>query len=174
MNIRRIIKEELLKEVGGYDDPNIMGQHASHVMEVLSNSYNDLSNTIQGLANAIMDRVPKSDLVTFLDETSHNIDLLVNVIKSVTSDFTEDDLVAKAKMIVKSLNSFKRKIGVLINFADAMGNDEEFIERVKDLLIDLVPSLQEYGEQLYITNKMFGDRLSGMGRSQFGSGFSSN
>ena len=174
MNIRRIIKEELLKEAGGYDDPLIMGKHAGHVMETLSNSYNDLSNTIQGLANAIMDGVPKSDLVTFLGETSHNIELLVNVIKNVTLDFTEDDLVAKAEMIVKSLNSFKRKIGVLINFSDAMGNDEEFIERVKELLMDLVPSLQEYGEQLRITNKMFGDRFSGMGRSQFGSGFSSN
>lgn len=174
MNLRRIIKEELLKEVGGYDDPTVMGRHAGHVMEILSNSYNDLTNTLQGLANAIMDGVPKSELVTFLDETSHNIELLVNVIKNVTSDFTEDDLVDKAKMIVKSLNSFKQKIGVLINFTDAMGNDEEFIERVKEFLMGLIPSLQEYGEQLRITNKVFADRLSGMGRSQFGSGFSAN
>ena len=41
MNIRKIIKEELLKEVGGYDDPNIMATHAGHIMGVLSNSYND-------------------------------------------------------------------------------------------------------------------------------------
>lgn len=174
MDIRRIIKEELLKEVGGYDDPTIMGQHVGHVMEVLSNSYNDLSNTLEGLANAIMDGVPKEDLVTFLNETSQNINFLTDVIKNIIIDFTEDDLIDKAKMVVKSLKSFNRKINVLINFADAMGNDEEFIERVKVLLMDLIPSLQEYGGQLQITNKMFGNRLSGMGRSQFGSGFSSN
>ena len=70
--------------------------------------------------------------------------------------------------------SFKRKIDVLSNFSDAMGGEEEFIERVKNLLMDLIPTLQEYGEQLQITNQMFGSRLSNTGRSQFGSGFSSN
>ena len=35
-------------------------------------------------------------------------------------------------------------------------------------------TLADYASQIYITNKMFSDRLSGMGRSQFGSGFSSN
>lgn len=174
MNIRRIIKEELLKEVGGYDDPLIMGKHAGHVMEVLSNSYNDLSNTLQGLANAIMDGSPKEELVTFLDETSQDINFLTDIIKNIMVNFTEDDLVNSAKMVIKSLKSFNRKIDVLINFADAMGNDEEFVERSKELLMDLIPSVQEYGEQLRITNKLFGDRLSNMGRSSFGSGFSSN
>lgn len=174
MNIRKIIKEELLKEVGGYDDPIVMGTHAGHVMGILSNSYDDLSNTLQGLANAIMDGAPKEDLVTFLNETSQNINFLTDVIKNVMVDFTEDDLVASAKSIIKSLKSFNRKINVLINFADAMGNDEEFVERAKVLLMDLIPSLQEYGEQLQITNKMFSDRISNIGRSNFGSGFSSN
>ena len=50
-----------------------------------------------------------------------------------------------------------------------MGNDEQFIERVKLLLMDLIPTLKEYGDQLMVTNKMFGDRLN-----TFGAGFSSN
>jgi len=55
-----------------------------------------------------------------------------------------------------------------------MGGNGDFIERLKILLMDLIPSIQEYGEQLSITNKMFGDRASGMGRGSFGSGFSPN
>ena len=55
MNLRRIIKEELLKEVGGYDDPKVMGQHAGAIMGMLSGSHSDLSNTLAGLANAVMD-----------------------------------------------------------------------------------------------------------------------
>ena len=50
-----------------------------------------------------------------------------------------------------------------------MGNDEQFIERVKLLLMDLIPTLKEYGDQLMVTNKMFGDRLK-----TFGAGFSPN
>jgi len=174
MNIRRIIKEELLKEVGGYDDPNVMATHAGHTMGVLADSYNDLSSTLQGLANAIMDKAEKEDLVIFLGETSKEISFLVDVIERVLKDFTEDDLIMKAKSIIKSLKSFKRKIDVLSNFSDAMGGNEDFIERLKILLMDLIPSIQEYGEQLSITNKMFGDRASGMGRGSFGSGFSPN
>ena len=174
MNIRKIIKEELLKEVGGYDDPNIMATHAGHIMGVLSNSYNDLSSTLEMLANSIMDGVSKEEMVEILQQSFKEIELLTNVIKSAIKDFTEEDLINQAKIIIKSLNSFKRKIDVLSNFSDAMGGEEEFIERVKNLLMDLIPTLQEYGEQLQITNQMFGSRLSNTGRSQFGSGFSSN
>lgn len=174
MNIRRIIKEELLKEIGGYDDPNVMATHAGHTMGVLTDSYNDLSNTLQGLANAIMDNASKEDLVLFIKEASKEISLLTEVIERTLKDFTEDDLIMKAKSIIKSLKSFRRKLDVLSNFSDAMGGNKDFIERLKDLLMDLIPSIQEYGEQLQITNKLFGDRLSGMGRSSFGSGFSPN
>jgi len=101
MNIRKIIKEELLKEVGGYDDPNVMATHAGHTMGVLADSYNDLSNTLQGLANAIMDKAEKEDLVIFLGETSKEISFLIDVIERVIKDFTEDDLIMKAKSIIK-------------------------------------------------------------------------
>ena len=63
MNIRRIIKEELLKEAGGYDDLNVMGRHAAHVMGTLSDTYNELSNTLSGLANAVVDGSQKSDFM---------------------------------------------------------------------------------------------------------------
>ena len=127
MNIRKIIKEELLKEVGGYDDQNTMANHAGHVMNVLSGSYNDLSNTLHGLANAVSDGASKKDLIGFLVETSKNIDMLTNIINTIIKDFTEDDLIDKAKMVIKSLNSFRKKINVLSSFSDAMGGEEEFV-----------------------------------------------
>ena len=135
MNIRKIIKEELFKEVGGYDDPSVMAQHAGKAMGALASSHNDLSNLLSGIANQVM----------------------------------EDDVILQAKKAISSLKSFKRKIDVLSNFSDSMGNDEQFIERVKLLLMDLIPTLKEYGDQLMVTNKMFGDRLK-----TFGAGFSSN
>jgi hypothetical protein len=174
MNIRKIIKEELLKEVGGYDDSNVMYHHAGKVMYILSSFFNEVTNTIEGLANAIMDGTDKEDIVNYLTLVSEDIHNFMEVIKTSIKDFTEDDLISKAKMIIKSLNTFVRKIDVVINFSDAMGGQEEFIDKVKTLLMDLVPSIQEYGEQLKITNKMFMDRTSGHSRGAFGSGFSSN
>lgn len=174
MGIKKIIKEELLKhinksknlyEAGGYDDPQVMATHAGKIMGALSNSYNDLSDILQKLANAVMNGDSKEYITDILMDASKGISFLVDVIKTAIKDFTEDDLINKAKMVIKSLNSFKRKIDVLSNFSDAMGTEEEFIERLKILLMDLIPTLQEYGEQLKITNQLFSDRLSGMGWS---------
>jgi hypothetical protein len=175
MNIRKIIKEELLKEVGGYDDKNIMSIHAGVTMGSLTEIYNDLTNTLQGLANAIMDGHSKEDFVIYLTETSEEIDTLVDAIKIIVGEFTEDDLIRKAKKIIRSLKNFKNNIDDLVNnSSDTMISDEEFVEEVKNLLIKLLPSLKEYGEQLQITNKVFKDRLTGHSRSSFGSGFSLN
>ncbi len=45
MNIRRIIKEEILKEIAaGYDDPTVMGQHAGQTIGIMSNAYAELIN----------------------------------------------------------------------------------------------------------------------------------
>ena len=174
MKLKKIIREELLKEVGGYDDKNIMSIHAGVTMGSLTEIYNDLTNTLQGLANAIMDGHSKDDFVIYLKETSEEISILTDTIKIIISEFTEDDLIFKAKNIIKSLNYFKKKIDILSNSSDTIGSDEEFVEKVKMLLMNLIPSLKKYGEQLQITNKVFKDRLKGHTSSSFGSGFSYN
>ena len=74
-----------------------------------------------------------------------------------------DDDIVKDKEFISSLKTFKRKIDVLSNFSDAMGNHEQFIERVKLLLMDLIPKLEEYAEQLNITNRMFLNRATSSG-----------
>jgi len=169
MDIRKIIKEELLKEVGGYDDPRVMAQHAGTTMNALAGSHNDLSNLLAGIANSVMDGADKNDISDSLRETSKEIVFFIDIIKTAISEVMEDDVILQAKKAISSLRSFKRKIDVLSNFSDSMGNDEQFIERVKLLLMDLIPTLKEYGDQLMVTNKMFGDRLN-----TFGAGFSSN
>jgi hypothetical protein len=117
----------------------------------------------------------KEDFVIYLTETSKEIDTLVDAIKIIIGGFTEDDLIRKAKKIIRSLKNFKNNIDDLVNnSSDTMISDEKFVKEVKNLLIKLLPSLEEYGEQLQITNKVFKDRLTGHSRSSFGSGFSLN
>ena len=174
MNIRKIIKEELLKEVGGYDDKNIMSIHAGVSMTTLANVYNDLTLVIEGLANAVVDGHSKNEFISYLNETSEVIGSLIKEVETVINEFTEDDLIRDARSMIKKLNTFKRRVDVLSNFSDAMGNDEVFTEKIKQLLIDLLPSLHKFGEQLQITGHEFKHRLAGHGRSSFGSGFSDN
>jgi len=170
MNIRKIIKEELLKEVGGYDDGRVMVQHAGKYISDLSETHQQLSDILSALANAVMDGQDRNNIVTYLKETSEEIGIFIDVIKTTISDVVEDDVIVLSKKVISSLKTFKRKIDILSNFSDSMGNNEQFNERVKLLLMDLIPNIQEHGEQLIVTNKMFGDRLGTTGTQ----GFSSN
>lgn len=170
MNIRKIIKEELLREVGGYDDGRVMAQHAGKNMSDLAETHHQMSVILSALANAVMDGQDKNSITQYLKESSEEIDIFIDVIKTAISEVMEDDVILQSKKVISLLKTFKRKIDVLYNFSDDMGDNEQFIERVKLLLIDLIPTIQEYGKQLNVTNRMFGDRLGPVGNQ----GFSSN
>ena len=90
-----------------------------------------------------MDGADKNDISDSLRETSKEIVLFIDIIKTAISEVMEDDVILQAKKAISSLRSFKRKIDILSNFSDSMGNDEQFIERVKLLLMDLIPTLKD-------------------------------
>jgi len=170
----KYIKESKLDEVGGYDDKNIMAIHAGASMDSLANSFNELTITVEDLANAVANGDSKSELIEYLEKAFDINNFLIKDIETVINDFTEDDVIKSAKNMIVSIKRFNNKIDAITNFSDAMGNDEKFTERVKELLIELLPSLQEFGDQLQITGHEFKHRLAGHGRGSFGSGFSNN
>lgn len=170
MNIRRIIKEELFKEVGGYDDPTIMGKHASKTINTLSDSYSDLIFAISDLSNNVADgEISMDDSKDYLLDIIESVDEFIMVANVVMKDFTEDDLIMETKKIIKALNKFTQKLRVLItmksSFADS---DVEYSNKIKELLTELVPLLQKYSDKVNLTINTFTGRLS---KGGFGYGF---
>tara|TARA_R110002020_G_scaffold138469_7_gene308555 strand:+ start:22739 stop:23248 length:510 start_codon:yes stop_codon:yes gene_type:complete len=162
MNIRKIIKEELLKEVGGYDDQNVMAQHAGATIGTLTGIYRDIMEVISGLANKIMDgNVDKHELGVALEALAKLINNGVRITSDLVEELTEDELISKAKDFIKDLNSFKRKIRLLSNLTSNY-TQTEYIEKLKEFIIDAAPKLKKYGDTLMDTTRMFGSRLSGM------------
>ena len=97
MNIRKIIKEELLKEVGGYDDQNVMAQHAGATIGTLTGIYRDIMEAISGLANKIMDgNVDKHELGVALESLAKLINNGVRITSDLVEELTEDELISKA------------------------------------------------------------------------------
>jgi hypothetical protein len=175
MNIRKIIKEELLKEVGGYDDPNIMAIHGGKTIGILSQVYSEMTNTIRGLSQLLMDNPNKEEVVQALEEVVREIDLFVMTIKQTINDFTEDELIEKAKMVMVEMRRFQNKLRILVNLSDSLvTGDEEFIDRVMDFLMNLMESVREYGEELKLTAQDFSGRFTGRNRGSFGGGFDLN
>lgn len=153
--------KRIIKEVGGYDDKNIMGQHVRHTMSILTTSYSELTNTMTGLVNSVSRGDSKMDIIENLIEFSTTIKEFIDILTLSIGDFTEDELIRQAKLFKKQLNTTITKIDILTKNPDAMGNDDEFSNRVMDLLKTVVPSIRDYSEKLSLVNDRFTDRLSG-------------
>jgi flagellar hook-basal body complex protein FliE len=172
MNIRKIIKEELLKEiVSGYDDPTVMGQHAVQTLSIIVNSYKDLSNVFGALANAIKDKQPKEDIITYLNETIEEMRQFIQSVEIVIKDFSERGLINKTNKIMDKMKSREVEIRTLINMPNDAITDTQFMERLKIILMDLLPSIQDWAKELNLTRGLFVDRLSGTNKGSFGMGF---
>lgn len=161
---------KIINEVGGYDDPTIMGRHASKTINTLSDSYSDLTFAISDLSNNLADGdISMDDSKEYLLDIIETVDEFIMVANVVMKDFTEDDLIRETKKIIKSLNKFTQKLRVLVTMKSSFANtDQEYSEKIKDLLIELVPLLREYSDKVNLTIQTFSGRLS---KGGFGYGF---
>lgn len=167
MNIRKIIKEELLKEVGGYDDMSVMGQHAGASMDILSSSYQILMDTLAELANSLVkgegrDKFKMSKNI--VDDLSDVTQKVIEDTKNTLKDFTEDDVISQGKGFIKELNKLIKRIRLVSGMVSTY-TKEEYEEELKKLLVDFLPKFKEYGDTLIKTNQMLKSRFSkNMGR----------
>jgi hypothetical protein len=158
-DLEKLVRK-IINEVGGYDDPNVMGLHAGHVMSNLVGSYEDIANMISSLTNVIRDgKVTKEDIVDYLDQIVNELSVIKKIIRDVISDFTEDKLVEESKNFIKKINKFISKSKILLNYSNAMGGEEEFKGRVVELLLDLASGVRPFGEELDKVNSMFKGRF---------------
>ena len=167
MNIRKIIKEELLKEVGGYDDMSVMAQHAGVSMGILSSSYQVLMDTLAELANSLIkgegsDKFKMSkNIVNDLNDITQQV---IEDTKKTLKDFTEDDVISHGKGFIRELNKLVKRIRLVSGMVSTY-TKEEYEEELKKLLIDFLPKFKEYGDTLIKTNQMFNSRFpQNMGR----------
>lgn len=167
MNIRRIIKEELLNEVGGYDDPTIMGTHAGATMGQLSGSYNKLMNVITDLANLLISEDnPGGDKFKASKEIMEVLDGVINetidVTKKALADFTEDDVLMMGKNYIKDLKTFLKRARLISGLISTY-TPKQYTEELKKLLMDVLPKMKEYGDTLIKSSQMFQSRMSSFG-----------
>ena len=166
MNIRKIIKEELLKEVGGYDDLTIMGSHAGATMGMLSGSYSKLMNVITDLANLLVDDSPSEDKFKTSKDIMEVLDGAINetidVTKRALADFTEDDVLMVGKKYIKDLKTFLKRARLISGLVSTY-TPKQYNEELKKLLMDVLPKIKEYGDTLIKSNEMFKSRLSSFG-----------
>lgn len=168
MNIRRIIREELIKEVGGYDAPDIMGQHAGAVMGGLKETIMSLNLALLGFSKLLIE--PDINHLEIKEETEELINLIsesIMIISTVLKDFTEDELILKGKKLVKSLELLERNLRTLNNQRLDFSK-KDYLNTMSNKIFDMTKVLQDFIETYVETDKMFVQRLKGKNRGWYG------
>jgi hypothetical protein len=167
-DLERLVKK-IITEVGGYDDPTIMGIHATKSVNELISAYHELSIIIGDLSNAILDGgLTIADSKEYLMDIIEAIDIVIGVGEVAMKDFTEDELIAKNKKFNKTLNRFTKKLRILVDQANNfVKNDQEYMEMIKELLMDMVPTISEYEDEISATIGRFKGRYDKFNKGDY-------
>ena len=159
-SIKNIIKEELLKEVGGYDDIMIMAKHSGMIMTGLIKVFSDIMEVIKILnekvATGKFDKFSGQKLLSIL---SNGIDEGIRITVMLIKDFTEDDIILEGQNFIKNMNEFKRKIRLLSGLASGF-TQSEYENKITELILGLEPAIRAYADALKETNTMFMNRFN--------------
>lgn len=159
-SIKKIIKEELLKEVGGYDDKIIMAKHSGVIMEGLVKVFSDVLGVIKVLGekvdNGTFDRFSGEEILLKL---SDGIDEGVRITSMLIKEFTEEGVILEGQNFIKNMNEFKRKIRLLSGLPSNF-TKSEYENRIMDLILGLEPTIRTYNDALTETNTMFMNRFN--------------
>lgn len=168
MNIRRIIKEELLKEAGGYDSPEVMSQHAGHVMGGLKTTIKELNLGLMGFIELLSN--PNVSHLEMGEEIEALNDLILDsklIVKIITEEFTEDKLVQESEILIKELDSLKGRLEYLNNLKFDY-TSSQYKKSLAEKILDFSNFLSTYIKTIIETDKIFVKRLGGKNRGWSG------
>ena len=159
-------KESTINEVGGYDDPNIMGAHVGTVIGTIRQV---LRGVVLGMAgiDGLMGSNQKGEIMGNVGHLTELIGEGIELLVRSISDFTEDDLIADTKKLIGSLKRYNRKLRILESMGH--GYDEtDFDRAMLDTSNELTKEISKYLETLETVNQRFTKRFTGSDQGQYG------
>lgn len=153
--LKRLAKS-ITEAVSGYDDIFVMHKHAGHSMRLLADTGNDLMRVLKGLMGMIIDDdFSFVDVKENLEAANDTIDEIINIMEVVFNDFSEKSLIEKGQYLIKKLRKFKNRTKLLMSHEEGMLNQEDVIDKLKELIKELASDYKSFVEQFYQTNEKF-------------------
>lgn len=165
----------VLKEVGGYDSPEIMATHAGPLHSVINGNTMELLMLVSKLASAVRDEeLNKSELTNGIYNLNQKISEYIKQMPDYVSEiYVDDDFKTILKSFISGLVKINKYFRMLVG--SGYNDDESFYTglsfdmsqddlelKVAEQISTLTDKIYELGEMIVSINQRFNDRTSSM------------
>lgn len=153
---------KIIKEItAGYDDYEVMGAHAGTSMGIMTRLMAEFSENLINLFKSVESEENPFDSKEFFNEINQFMALaeeFKNTNKIVYKDFSEKELVRKGKILLKKIDTLQENLSLIKTFGkDFFKSNEDFKEKFKNYILNILESITEYSDELTNTNRKFTD-----------------
>lgn len=170
--------KRVLKEVGGYDSPEVMATHAGPLHSVISSQTMELLMLVSKLAQGIRDEeLSKSELTNGIYNLNHKISEYIKQMPDYVKEiYIDDDFKTVLKTFISALVKINKYFRMLVgsgqdqegSFYTGLSFDmtqDELEEQVAEQIATLTDRIQEMGTMIMNIHQRFNDRTSSMNES---------
>lgn len=167
--------KRVLKEVGGYDSPEVMATHAGPLHSVISSQTMELLMLVSTLAQGIQnDELSRTELVNGIYNLNEKISQYVRHIPELTKEiYVDDDFKTVVKSFISALVKINKYFRMLVGSGQNDGGtfytglsfdmtQDELEEQVAEQIATLTDRIQEMGMMIMTIHQRFNDRTSSM------------
>ena len=167
--------KRVLKEVGGYDSPEVMATHAGPLHSVINGNTMELLMLVSKLASAVRDEeLNRTELVNGIFNLNQKIsDYVKNMPDFVREIYVDDDFKTVVKSFISALVKINKYFRMLVGSGQNDGGtfytglsfdmtQDELEEQVAEQIATLTDRIQEMGMMIVTINQRFNDRTSSM------------
>ena len=167
--------KRVLKEVGGYDSPEVMATHAGPLHSVISSQTMELLMLVSKLAQGIRDdELSRTELVNGIYNLNEKISQYVHHMPEVTKEiYVDDDFKTVVKSFISALVKINKYFRMLVGSGQNDGGtfytglsfdmtQDEIESQVAEQIATLTDRIQEMGMMIMTIHQRFNDRTSSM------------
>ena len=167
--------KRVLKEVGGYDSPEVMATHAGPLHTVISSQTMELLMLVSKLTQGIRDEeLSRTELVNGIYNLNEKISQYVHHMPEVTKEiYVDDDFKTVVKSFISALVKINKYFRMLVGSGQNDGGtfytglsfdmtQDELEEQVAEQIATLTDRIQEMGMMIMTIHQRFNDRTSSM------------
>mgnify|MGYP003137403958 CR=1 FL=1 len=165
----------VLKEVGGYDSPEVMATHAGPLHSIINGKTMELLMLVSKLASGVRDEeLSKSELTNGIYNLNQKISEYIKHMPDYVKEiYIDDDFKTVLKTFISALVKINKYFRMLVGsgyndentFYSGLSFDmtqDELELQVAEQISTLTDDIYELGEMIVKVNKRFSDRTNSM------------